>query len=80
MSYFFSTSLNKGFDDTVDRVVAELKSEGFGILTEIDVKGTLKAKLDVDFRNIASWAPATRPLPTGRCRRKTRSAPCCRAT
>jgi len=51
MSYFFSTCLNKGFDDSVDRVIAELKSEGFGILTEIDVKSTLKAKLDVDFRN-----------------------------
>ena len=39
-----------GFDEARERIEAELKKEGFGILTEIDVKGTLKKKLDVDFR------------------------------
>lgn len=38
------------FDDAVNRVVEELKKEGFGVLTDIDVQGTLKKKLDVDFR------------------------------
>lgn len=38
------------FEDTVQKVTDELKSEGFGVLTEIDVKETLKKKIDVDFR------------------------------
>lgn len=51
MSYYFSTTLDQSFEDTIDKVSAELKKEGFGILTEIDVKETFKKKLDVDFRN-----------------------------
>ena len=46
--YGFSINLNESFDDTINRVTAALKDEGFGILTEIDVKATLKTKLDVD--------------------------------
>jgi uncharacterized protein (DUF302 family) len=38
------------FDDAIERTTAALKNEGFGVLTEIDVKSTLKKKLDVDFR------------------------------
>lgn len=49
MSYYFSKTINTTFDEAVDRVTEELKKEGFGILTEIDVKATLKKKLDVDF-------------------------------
>lgn len=51
MSYYFSKVLDVPFNDAVSRVVEELKKEGFGILTEIDVRQTLKKKLDVDFRN-----------------------------
>ncbi|GBD86841.1 hypothetical protein BMS3Abin03_00765 [bacterium BMS3Abin03] len=50
MSYYFSKKLNMGFDEAIEKVTSALKSEGFGILTEIDVKETLKKKLDVDFR------------------------------
>jgi len=51
MSYHYSLKF-KGisFDDAVERVTGELKKEGFGVLTQIDVKETLKTKIDVDFR------------------------------
>lgn len=49
-SYFFSKVLNKDFDDAKALVTERLKSEGFGVLTEIDVQSTLKNKLDVDFK------------------------------
>jgi uncharacterized protein (DUF302 family) len=51
MSYYFSKVLHAKFDKTMTRVIEELKNEGFGILTEIDVTETLKRKLNVDFRN-----------------------------
>ncbi|MHB8843376.1 MAG: DUF302 domain-containing protein [Nitrospirota bacterium] len=51
MTYYFSKTLQTTFEDAVNRVTQELKKEGFGILTEIDVKATLKRKLNVDFRN-----------------------------
>ena len=50
MSYHFTKELDIGFEEALERVTAELKKEGFGILTEIDVKATLKKKIDVDFR------------------------------
>ena len=51
MSYYFSKNVDYSFDEAIDKITAELKEEGFGILTEIDVKATLKNKIDVDFRN-----------------------------
>jgi uncharacterized protein (DUF302 family) len=48
--YYFNKTLNTSFDDAVARVVTELKKEGFGVLTEIDVSAALKKKLDVDFK------------------------------
>ncbi len=50
MTYYNSKKVNAGFEDVLVKVADELKKEGFGILTEIDVKATLKNKLDVDFR------------------------------
>jgi uncharacterized protein (DUF302 family) len=50
MSYYFSKTLNTDFDSVISRVTEELKKEGFGVLTEIDVKETFKKKLDLDFR------------------------------
>ena len=47
---FETTLLDTNYDDAVRRVTDELKKEGFGILTEIDVRATLEKKLDVDFR------------------------------
>lgn len=52
MDYYYSTILNNiTFEDAVEKVTAELQKEGFGVLTEIDIKATLKKKLDVDFYN-----------------------------
>jgi uncharacterized protein (DUF302 family) len=51
VSYYFSKTLDLSFDDAIARVTEELKKEGFGVLTDIDVRATMKKKLDVDFRN-----------------------------
>ena len=48
--YAFTTVLNTSYEDAVSKITDALKEEGFGVLTEIDVKATLKKKLDVDFR------------------------------
>ncbi len=51
MSYYFGKTLEGKFDSVIEKVTEELKKEGFGVLTEIDVTATLKKKLDVDFKN-----------------------------
>lgn len=51
MSYYFSKTLSVPFEEVVRRATEALKREGFGIITEIDVKDTLKKKINVDFRN-----------------------------
>lgn len=50
MSYYFSKTLDTNFDDAIARTTEALATEGFGVLTEIDVAATLKKKLDLDFR------------------------------
>lgn len=49
MAYYFSKTIDTDFDNAVIRVTEELKKEGFGVLTDIDVKATLKKKLGADF-------------------------------
>ncbi len=52
MDYYFKKTLTDStFEEAIKQVSEELKKEGFGILTEIDIKSTLKKKLDVDFYN-----------------------------
>ncbi len=50
MSYYMAATLQVPFDEAIARTEAALKTEGFGVLTRIDVSQTLKAKIDVDFR------------------------------
>ena len=50
MSYYFSKTLSVPFEEAIEKVTAALGSKGFGVLTTIDVRSTLKKKLDVDFR------------------------------
>ena len=50
MQYYFNKIVQMTFEETIDKVTEELKKEGFGVLTEIDVKAALKKKINVDFR------------------------------
>lgn len=49
MTYYIARTVSTSFDETVKKVIEALKEEGFGVLTDIDVAETLKAKLDVEF-------------------------------
>jgi len=50
MSYYISARLKAPFDDAIARAEAALKTEGFGVISRIDIQQTLKSKIDVDFR------------------------------
>ena len=50
MNYGFSKTTDLSYEETIEKVTEELKKEGFGVLTTIDVKDTLKKKIDVDFK------------------------------
>lgn len=52
MDYYFKTTIsNTTFDKAIEKTITELQKEGFGVLTKVDIKSTLKKKLDVDFYN-----------------------------
>ena len=62
MEYGFSKSVDLAFGDAITKVTDELKKEGFGVLTTIDVKETLKNKINVDFNNYTILGACNPPL------------------
>lgn len=51
MKYHYSKKLRSSFDEVVDQLIRNLQSQGFGIITNTDMKGILKQKKNIDFRN-----------------------------
>ena len=62
MTYYIAKTVTKSYDEALAAVTEALKAEGFGVLTEIDVKETLKKKLDVDFQKYKILGACNPPL------------------
>ena len=62
MQYGFSKTVDLSFEQTIEKVTEELKKEGFGVLTTIDVKDTLKKKIDVDFKKYTILGACNPPI------------------
>ncbi len=62
MNYGFSKTVDMSYEAAVEKVTSELKKEGFGVLTSIDVKDTLKKKIDVDFKKYMILGACNPPL------------------
>ena len=62
MQYGFSKTVDMSYEQTIEKVTAELKKEGFGVLTSIDVKETLKQKINVDFKKYTILGACNPPI------------------
>ena len=78
--YGFSRTVDVPYEEAVEKVRAALKEEGFGVLSEIDIKEKLKEKIGVDFRRYVILGACNPPLDTRLCRKSWRSVCYCHAT
>jgi uncharacterized protein (DUF302 family) len=62
MSFSYRKEVTMSFEQALEKATQELQKEGFGVLTEIDVKATLKKKLDVDYRKYKILGACNPPL------------------
>ena len=62
MQYGFSKVVDMSYEQAIEKVTAELKKEGFGVLTTIDVKETLKQKINVDFKKYVILGACNPPI------------------
>ena len=62
MQYGFSKTVDMPYEQTIEKVATELKKEGFGVLTSIDVKETLKQKINVDFKKYVILGACNPPI------------------
>jgi uncharacterized protein (DUF302 family) len=62
MKYYIARTVNGDFATVVNRTIESLKAEGFGVLTDIDVRATMKKKLDLDFRDYRILGACNPPL------------------
>lgn len=77
MNYYFNKTISDSFENAIQKVTTGLKTEGFGILTEIDIKDTLKKKLNVDFYNYKILGACNPPFAYKALLAEDKSELCC---